>query len=123
MSSKSKTQRQREESLVLARESKMRRCSSQEESIMEGQFSGTTDEVRTEPEGLAELLVMSGDALDMEDEDVDPSFDLGSSLKSDKRSYDRQTFVTNGSLILTMKIEFLVASFSAFNLDLYLERV
>ena len=57
---------------------------------MEGQFSGTTDEVRTEPEGLAELLVLSGDALDMEDEDVDPSFDLGSSLKSDKRSYDRQ---------------------------------
>ena len=56
--------------------------------MMEDQFSGTTDEVRTEPEGLAELLVLSGDALDMEDEDVDPSFDLGSSLKSDKRSYD-----------------------------------
>ena len=46
---------------------------------MEGQFSGTTDEVRTEPEGLAELLVLSSDSLDMEDEDVDPSFDLGSS--------------------------------------------
>ena len=48
--------------------------------MMESQFSGTTDEVRTEPEGLAELLVLSGDALDMEDEDVDASFDLGSSL-------------------------------------------
>ena len=83
MLSKSKTQRQREESLVLARESKMRCCSSQEESMMEGQFSGTTDEVRTESEGLVELLVLSGDALDIEDVDVDPSFDLGSSVKSD----------------------------------------
>ena len=43
MSPKSKRQRQPEESLVLARESKMRCCSNQEESIMEGQFSGMTD--------------------------------------------------------------------------------
>ena len=62
----------------------MRRCSDQEETIMEGQFS---DKVRTEPEGLAELLMLSGDALNAEDEDIDPSFDLGSTLKSDKRSY------------------------------------
>ena len=46
------------------------------------QFSGTTDEFRTEPEWLAELLVCS-DALGTEDEDVDPSFDLDSNLKSD----------------------------------------
>ena len=38
---------------------------------------------RTEPKGLAELLVLSGDALNMEDEDIDPSFDLDLSLKSD----------------------------------------
>ena len=56
----------------------MRHCSDHDESMMEAQFSGTTNEVRTEPEGLAELLqlVLSGDALDMEDKDVDPSFDL-----------------------------------------------
>ena len=49
MSPKSKRQRQHEDSLVLARESKMRRCSDQDESMMEGQFSRTTDKVRTEP--------------------------------------------------------------------------
>ena len=58
-------------------------CSGENETMMEGQFSGTTDEVRTEPKGLAELLVLSGDALNMEDENIDPSFDLDLSLKSD----------------------------------------
>ena len=57
---------------------------------MKGQFSGTTNEVRTEPEGHAELLELSSDALDIEDDDNDPLFHLGSSLKSDKRSYHRQ---------------------------------
>ena len=57
MPPKSKRHRQLEDSLVLTRESKMRRCSDQDESMMEGQFSETIDEVRTEPEGLAELLV------------------------------------------------------------------
>ena len=56
----------------------MRRCPDLDESMMEGQFCGTTDEVRT-PEGLAELLVLSGDTLDMENKDVDPPFDLDSS--------------------------------------------
>ena len=51
----------------------MRRCYDQDESMMEGPFSGT------EPEGLFELLVLCADALDMEDEDVYPSFDLHSS--------------------------------------------
>ena len=83
MPPKSKRQSQLEDSLVLARESKMRRCSDQDESMMEGQFSETIDEVRTEPEGLAELLMLCSDALNTEDEEVDPSFDLDSSLKSD----------------------------------------
>ena len=74
MSPKSKRQRQLKNSLVLARESKMRRCYDHDESMMEGQFSGNN-----EPEGLFELLVLCADALDMEDEDVYPSFDLHSS--------------------------------------------
>ena len=40
--------------------------------MIKGQFSGTADEFRTEPEGLAELLVLSGDVFDTKDEDVDP---------------------------------------------------
>ena len=82
MSPKLKRQRQFEDSLVLAREKKLRCCSDQDESMIKDQFSGTTDEFRTEPEGLAKLLVCD-DALDTEDEDVDPSFDLDSNLKSD----------------------------------------
>ena len=57
----------------------MRHCFDLDESMKEGQFSGKTDEVRTKPEELDELLVLSGDALDMEDEDVDLPFDLDSS--------------------------------------------
>ena len=61
----------------------MRSCSDHRWDYDGGQFSGTTDEVRTEPKGLAELLVLSGNALNMEDEDIDQSFDLDLSLKSD----------------------------------------
>lgn len=32
-------------------------------------------EARDEPEGLAELIAMSGEALDTNDEEFDPSFD------------------------------------------------
>ena len=120
MSSKLKRQRQFEDSLVLAREKKLRCCSDQDESMIKDQFSGTTDEFRTEPEGLAELLVC-GDALDSEDEDVDPSFDLDSSLKSDM-IISLTTFVRNGLLISTMKIEFHLVSFSAFSSQVNLER-
>lgn len=35
--------------------------------MIKDQFSGTTNEFRTAPEGLAELLVLYGDTLDMED--------------------------------------------------------
>ena len=37
-----------------------------------------------EPSGLTELLAMSDDALDTEDEEKDPTFDLDSSMKEDK---------------------------------------
>ena len=121
MSPKLKRQRQFEDSLVLAREKKLRCCSDQDESMIKDQFSGTTDEFRTEPEELAELLVLCGDALDTEDEDVDPSFDLDSSLKSDM-VISLTTFVRNGLLISTMKIEFHLVSFSAFSSQVNLER-
>ena len=120
MSPKLKRQRQFEDSLVLAREKKLRCCSDQDESMIKDQFSGTSDEFRTEPEELAELLVY-GDALDTEDEDVDPSFDLDSSLKSDM-IISLTTFVRNELLISTMKIEFHLVSFPAFSSPVNLER-
>ena len=39
--------------------------------MIESKFSGTTDEDRTESKGLVGLFVLSGDALDTEDEDID----------------------------------------------------
>ena len=45
MSPELKRQRQHKDSLVVARESKMRSCSDQDETMMGGQFSGMTDEV------------------------------------------------------------------------------
>ena len=45
--------------------------------MIEGKFG------RTVPKGLVGLFVLSGDALDTEDKDIDPLFDSDSSLKSD----------------------------------------
>lgn len=42
-----------------------------------------------EPEGLVDLLNTSVEALDTDDELVDKSFDLDSSIKSDTIHYDR----------------------------------
>ena len=39
-------------------------------------FSVADDETKDEPEGLAELIAMSGEALDTDDNEFDPSFDL-----------------------------------------------
>ena len=90
--------------------------------MIKGQFSGMTDEFRTEPEGLAELLllVLYGDALDIEDKDIDPSFDFDSILKFDT-IISLITFVRNGSVITTMEIEFHLVSFSVFSSQVYLD--
>ena len=84
MPPKSKRKLQLRESLEKAREAKMKRSSG------EGTSSSTESEVRTghgvaaiEEGSLAELATMSGDALDTDDEAVDPSFDLDSSARSD----------------------------------------
>ena len=77
MPPKSKRQRQLESSLERARAAKMSHLSSDE-------ASNTPDiEVRAEPEGLEDLLNSSVEALDTENEEVDPSFDLDESMKSD----------------------------------------
>lgn len=90
MPPKTKRQRRLEESLEKARESKRirkdaRGSSSGVVSTKHGKGSGTV-EVRTqhgEPEGLADLLTQPEDALDTEDEEIDPIFDLDCSMKSD----------------------------------------
>ena len=87
MPPKTKRQRRLEESLEKARESK-RICQESSGSAIiteHGAGSGTV-EVRDqhgEPEGLADLLTQPEDALDTEDEVIDPTFDLDSSMKSD----------------------------------------
>ena len=88
--------------------------------MIKGQFSGTTDEFRTENEGLAELLVLYGDALDMKDKDIDPSFDSDSILKFDM-IISSIIFVRNESVITTMEIEFHLVSFSVFSSQVYLD--
>ena len=80
MPPKSRRQRQLESSLEIARDSK-RRC-----QFEEGESSSSISGVgsaRNEPEGLTDLLNLSHDALDTEDEETDPSFDLDSSIKLD----------------------------------------
>ena len=84
MPPKNKRKLQIVESLERARESKRSRKSG------EGSSSSTVTEVRSERVGadaeditLAQLIVMPEDALDTDDETVDPSFDLDSSIKSD----------------------------------------
>ena len=88
--------------------------------MIKGQFSGTTDEFRTENEGLAELLVLYGDALDMKDKDIDPSFEFDSILKFDM-IISSIAFVANESVITTMEIEFHLVSFSVFSSQVYLD--
>ena len=81
-----KTAKKRQQELVLekAREVKSRRMSG------EGTSSTAVIEVQTERGGtdddtgeLTGLLAMPGTALDTDDEAVDPTFDLDSSMKSD----------------------------------------
>ena len=86
MPRKSKRKLSVEQSLKHAREVKKRRAD-------EGEFSRRPAEgdlfIRSsvastkEPEGLQELLDLSIEALYTDNEDVDPSFDLDASLRSD----------------------------------------
>jgi len=80
MPPKSKRKLQLQECLEKAREAKIRRESG------EGTSGGAETEVRSEDRDestFVGLATMSDDALDTEDETVDPTFDVDSSMKSD----------------------------------------
>ena len=90
MPPKSKRQRTYEENLEKARESK-RIClsgettlvTSAQEPSLDDRDLNTAQPQRVEPQELIDWLNLSVDALDTEDESVDPSFDMDSSIKSD----------------------------------------
>ena len=76
MPPKSKSKLQLEEGLQAARAAKLSRESGK----------GTSSAVRTDDvsdSSLSQLIAMQKDALDTDDETVDPSFDLNSSVRSD----------------------------------------
>ena len=82
MPPKTKRQRQVESILEKARESKRSRLTDEEPGTS-GEGSRRADDMASGNDDLAQLVTMSEDALDTDDEAVDPSFDLDSSMKSD----------------------------------------
>lgn len=87
MPPKTKRQWQLEKNLEKARDVKKSRSEGEGEAAIR-----TQAEVR-ESSGLANLLAMSDDALDTDDEETDPSFSLDASLKEDT---DHLFWVTQG---------------------------
>lgn len=83
MPPKKRRQAQLEKSPEKAREAKRSRQESSSATVSTETATRTTVDDRGEPTGLTELLSMSDDALDTEDE-KDPTFDLDSSMKEDK---------------------------------------
>ena len=83
MPPKTKRQRQLEQSLEKAREAKRSRCDDSSEATTTETATRTIADDEGESSGLTQLLTMSDDALDTEDEEKDPTFDLDSSLKED----------------------------------------
>ena len=79
MPPKTKRKRTLEASIEIARESKRKRESVERELGTEVRI----DLGENEPEDFADLLGMSQEALNTEDEAVDPTFDLDDSVKSD----------------------------------------
>jgi hypothetical protein len=79
-----KTKRQRSSATNLQKARGAKRTHLQNEH--EGRSSGDRreGEARPEPEGLTDLLNVSYDVLDTDDETVDPSFDLDTSITSDE---------------------------------------
>ena len=69
--------------LEKARETKRVCSSDMGESSSAVRSEGISREGRLEPEGLVDLLELSDEAIDTEDESVDPSFDIDVSIKSD----------------------------------------
>jgi hypothetical protein len=84
MPPKKRRQQQLAKSLEKAREAKRRRTEAGSEAPTTETATRTIADNEGEPSGLTQLLAMSDDALDTEDEEKDPTFDLDSSLKEDK---------------------------------------
>ena len=83
MPPKSARKRQIQASLQKAREYRRRRVSS-DNSVTAMPITGASAaETSVEPSDMAELLSMPESALDTDNEDVDPSFDLDASIKSE----------------------------------------
>jgi len=85
-----------EDSLEQARETKRRRKSGEAAtSSADIKVQNEQGEADGQEDDLSRLVTMSDDALDTEDEAVDPMFDLDSSMKSDANHTQRH-FVRSG---------------------------
>ena len=80
MPAKTKRQRQLEQCMEKAKKAKKSRSEDDSEAT---RSNDQIDDNVGEPSGLTDLLTMSDDALDTEDEEKDPTFDLDSSMKQD----------------------------------------
>ena len=121
MSPKLKRQRQFEDSLVLAREKKLRCCSDQDESMIKDQFSGTTTSLELSLKSLLNYwcCVVMPWILRMK---MLIHHLIWTQAWSLIVIISLTTFVRNGLLISTMKIEFHLVSFSGFSSQVNLER-
>ena len=81
MPPKTKRQKQLEKSLEKAREAKKSRPEPDSKAEAATRTDNLIDDDAGEPSGLADLLTMSDDALDTEDEEKDPTFDMDLSMK------------------------------------------
>ena len=84
MPPKTKRQRSSVTNLGKARAAKQMHLQSEHEGESGGDQDRLEEEARTEPEGLTDLLNVSYDVLDTDDEAVDPSFDLDTSITADE---------------------------------------
>ena len=80
---KSARKRQIQASLQKAREYRRRRVSSDNSVTVTPITGASAADTSVEPSDMAELLSMPESALDTDNEDVDPSFDLDASMKSE----------------------------------------
>lgn len=88
MPRKSKRKLQSENAAKVGRGTKIRRQLSEGAASSIENVDNPADHeamLRDGPEGLADLVMMSDEALDTDDEEVDPSFDLDSSVTTDKQ--------------------------------------
>ena len=84
MPPKSKRQRTHEKNLEKARDSKRIRLSDEGESSSATQETSQEErETRPEPEELADLLTLSENAINTDNEAVDPTFNMDASIRSD----------------------------------------